>query len=132
MDIEKAICEKFVFLVGPSAMTTATRLPIGPIYPVSDPPSRRLLIEVMQKVVAAGRAKGIQLNFRYAENRLALCDSLLADLTSSMHKDLQRGSRLEVDWLSGSVVRLRKPLFIPTPVNEVIACLVAPLAAGSR
>jgi ketopantoate reductase len=111
-------------------MATATRLPIGPI------PFRSAKPPAAGRDYARGRgrgpSKGNSAYSRYAENRLALCDNLLADLISSMRKDLQRGSRLDVRWLSGSVVRLGKPLFIPTPVNEVIAGLLAPLAAGSR
>jgi 2-dehydropantoate 2-reductase len=129
-DIERAIWEKFVFLVGLSATTSAMRRPIG--YVRSHPDSRRLLLEVMQEVVAVARAKGVPLEPDYAEDRLAFCDSLPPEMTSSMHKDLERGNRLELDWLSGSVVRLGEQLGVPTPVNRVIASILAPHAAGAR
>jgi 2-dehydropantoate 2-reductase len=129
-DIERAIWEKFVFLVGLSATTTAMRMPIGLVR--THPESRRLLLEVMQEAVAVARAKGIPIESTYAENRLAFCDSLPAEMTSSMHKDLERGGRLEVEWLSGSVVRLGESLGVPTPVNRILSSLLAPLAAGSE
>lgn len=125
-DIERAIWEKFVFLVGLSATTTAMRLPIGRVR--SHPESRRLLLEVMQEVVSVARAKGVPIEAGYADNRLAFCDGLPAEMTSSMHKDLERGGRLELDWLSGSVVRLGASLAVPTPANRVIHSLLAPLA----
>lgn len=127
-DIERAIWEKFVFLVGLSATTTAARLPVGPIR--SNQQTRALLLDIMREVVAVGRAKGVHLDQSYAENRLAFIDDLHADMTSSMHKDLERGSGLEVDWLSGSVVRLGQTLGVPTPNNRVISALLAPHAAG--
>ena len=128
-DIERAIWEKFVFLVGLSATTTATRLPIGRIR--SNKESRRLLLEIMQEVVAVARAKGVPLEENYAEDRLAFCDRLPAEMTSSMHKDLERGGRLEVNWLSGSVVRLGELVGVATPANRVISRLLAPLAGGA-
>ena len=127
-DIERAIWEKFVFLVGLSATTATARLPVGPIR--SDAKTRALLLDIMREVVAVGRAKGVGLDEGYAENRLAFIDGLHADMTSSMHKDIERSSRLEVDWLSGSVVRLGQSLGVPTPNNRVIAAVLAPHAGG--
>jgi 2-dehydropantoate 2-reductase len=129
-DIERAIWEKFVFLVGLSATTSAVRRPIG--YVRSHPESRRLLLDVMREVVAVARAKGIPLEADYAEDRLSFCDTLPPEMTSSMHKDLERGSRLELDWLSGSVVRLGEKLGVPTPVNRVISSILALHAEGAR
>jgi 2-dehydropantoate 2-reductase len=127
-DIQMATWEKFVFLVGLSATTTATRLPIGEVR--SHSKTRQLLLDIMQEVVAVGRAKGIRLPENYAAERLAFFDTLPAEMTSSMHKDLERGSRLELDWLSGAVVRLGETVSVTTPVNRVMAALLEPYAAG--
>jgi 2-dehydropantoate 2-reductase len=35
-----------------------------------------------------------------------------------MAHDLERGNRLELDWLSGRVVTLGRELGVPTPANE--------------
>jgi 2-dehydropantoate 2-reductase len=51
-------------------------------------------------------------------------------MTSSMHGDLERGSRLEVEWLSGDVVRRGKRLGIPTPCNRAIYDLLSIHSAG--
>lgn len=68
-DISRAIWEKFVFLVGISALTAATRLPVGPVR--NNPESRALLLETMREVVTVGRARGVALPEDFAENRLA-------------------------------------------------------------
>ena len=127
-DIKKAMWEKFVFLVGLSATTAATRLPAGVVR--SHPKTRQLLLEIMQEVVAVGRAKGISLPETFANDRLTFYDSLPAEMTASMYKDLERGSRLELDWLSGAVVRLGEALSIPTPANRFITAVLEPYAAG--
>jgi 2-dehydropantoate 2-reductase len=115
-DIRRVIWEKFVFLVGLSATTTTVRLPIGPIR--SNPQTRAFLLDAMREVVAVGRAHGVALSADYAENRLAFCNGLPAEMTSSMHNDRDRGNRLELAWLSGGVVELGKTVGVPTPVNR--------------
>ena len=123
-DIRKAIWEKFVFLVGLSATTTTIRLPIGPIR--AHPRTRQFLLEA----VAVGRAEGVALHAEYAEDRLGFSDGLPAEMTSSMHNDLERGNRLEVDWLSGAVVKLGQEAGVPTPVNRVVSDILALHADG--
>jgi len=117
-DIRRAIWEKFVFLVGLSGTTTSTRRPIGAVR--ANPQTREFLLDAMREVVAVGKAQGVQLADDFAENRLAFCDGLPADMTSSMHHDLERGNRLEVQWLSGDVFASGKATGVPTPVNRAI------------
>ena len=127
-DIRRAIWEKFVFLVGLSATTTTVRLPIGPIR--THPQTRRFLLDTMREVVAVGRAQGVALTADYAENRLAFCDGLPAEMTSSMHNDLERGNRLEVAWLSGGVVELGQVADVMTPINRTVSDILVLHADG--
>ncbi len=127
-DIRREIWDKFVFLVGLSATTTTVRLPIGAIR--ENPQSRALLLDVMREAAAVGRAQGVNLPPDYADQRLAFCDGLPADMTSSMHHDLERGNRLEVAWLSGGVVKLGERTGIPTPANRAVAGILSPHAGG--
>jgi 2-dehydropantoate 2-reductase len=122
-DVRRAIWEKFVFLVGLSATTTAMRATLGPIR--SDHQTRAFLLDVMREVVAVGRAHGVGLAEDYAEKRLAFCDGLPADMDSSMHADLERGNRLEVEWLSGAVVELGKAVEVQTPINRAVYDILA-------
>jgi 2-dehydropantoate 2-reductase len=127
-DIRRAIWEKFVFLVGLSATTTTMRVPIGPIR--ENPQSRALLLDLMREVIAVGRAHGVPLPEDFAEQRLEFADGVSADMTSSMHHDLERGNRLEVRWLSGGVVELGKEVGIETPLNRAVADILAIHANG--
>src|SRR5437763_8165658 len=80
-DVERAIWEKFVFIVGLSGLTTLTRNPIGPVR--SDPDTRALLLDVLREAVMVGRAKGVRLDGDFAEKRLAFLDTLPPQMTSS-------------------------------------------------
>jgi 2-dehydropantoate 2-reductase len=128
-DIRRQIWEKFVFLVALSGTTTTMRRPIGPIR--AHPQTRAFLLEIMREAVKVGRAHGVALPEDYAEQRLAFCDSLPEDMTSSMHHDLERGNPLEVQWLSGGVAQLGERADIPTPANRAVWDILA-LHAGGR
>ena len=129
-DIRRQIWEKFVFLVGLSGTTTTMRVPIGAIR--ADPRARAFLLDLMREAVAVGRAHDVALEKDYAEKRLAFCDGLPEDMTSSMHHDLERGNPLEVQWLSGGVVQLGEKAGVPTPANRAVWDILALHAAGRR
>lgn len=128
-DIRRAIWEKFVFLVGMSAATATMRSCIGQIR--SNPQTRAFLLDVMRETVAVGRAHGISLDADFAEDRLAFCDKLPSEMKSSMLNDLEQGNRLEVEWLSGAVVKLGKAVGIETPLNRAVNDILALQANGS-
>jgi 2-dehydropantoate 2-reductase len=79
-----------------------------------------------------GRAHGVALDQDYADKRMAFCDGLPADMTSSLHHDLERGNPLEVQWLSGGVVQLGEKVGVPTPANRAVWDVLALHAAGRR
>lgn len=128
--IERTTWEKFVFLVGLSGTTSLARTTIRPIR--THPGSRAFLHDVMDEVVQVTRAQSVALPAEFAGDRLAFVDTVPATMTSSMHRDLEQGHRLEVDWLSGDVVTRGAELGVPTPASRAIADLLAVHAQGSK
>ncbi|MFJ6857367.1 ketopantoate reductase family protein [Streptomyces werraensis] len=128
-DVDRVIWEKYVFLVGLSATTTAVRRPIGVVR--SHERTRMLLRDVMAEVVAVARKSGVELAEDFAERQLAFCDTLPADMTSSMHNDLEHGHRLELPWLSGGVAGLADELGVPAPRNRTVADILSPYVDGT-
>ena len=127
-DIRRSLWEKYVFLVGLSGSTTTIRKPLGVVR--GNPRSREFLADLMRETVAVGRAHGVALPEDYAAQRMAFADTLPQDMTSSMHHDLERGNRLEVEWLSGGVVQLGAAKRVPTPCNRAVWDILAPHAPG--
>jgi 2-dehydropantoate 2-reductase len=117
-DINKAIWQKFIMLVGLSALTTVTGQTIGPIR--DNPETHALLEQVMGETAAVARARGIDDSDDILAKALGFVDGLPAAMTSSMAGDRERGNRLELDWLSGAVVRIGADLGVPTPANQSI------------
>ena len=127
-DVTFAIWEKFVRLVTMSAMTTLCRLPIGPLR--EDEDTRELMKQVMEEVIAVGRAKGVKFNPNIVEDQFAKIDSYPPGMVASMCGDLKRGNRLELPWLSGTVAKLGRELGIPTPANQFVYAALKHYANG--
>jgi 2-dehydropantoate 2-reductase len=127
-EIRQRIWEKFVFLVGLSGTTTSMRVPVGQVR--AHAASRQFLLDVMDEVVQVARAEGVPLPADFAANRLTFADGLPEAMTSSMHHDLNRGSRLELPWLAGDVVARGLRLGVATPCNRAIAAVLAPHVGG--
>jgi 2-dehydropantoate 2-reductase len=128
--IEQVIWEKFVFLVGVSGTTSLARSVIGPIR--SHPRSRAFLHDAMEEVVQVARAQAVPLPAGYADDRLAFVDQMDPSASSSMHRDLEQGNRLEVDWLSGDVAERGTRLGVATPRNRAISDILSIYSGGSH
>ncbi len=128
-DIRRELWEKFVFLVGLSAMTAVTRKPVGVIR--ADADMRATLRAVMQETFDVGAAEGVGLAADFVDARLAFVDTLPETMQASMLHDLQAGRPLELPWLSGAVVRLGERHAIATPVNRTIVAALKPYVAGA-
>jgi len=110
---------KFIFLSATSGATAVTRNPMGPI--LADPDTRALFRNIMRETLAVGQAKGVALDDGFVDERMEFADkNVPATMKASMANDLDRGNRLELDWLAGEVCRLGKELKVPTPVNDTI------------
>ena len=129
-NIERDRWHKFIFLSGTSGATALTRSSMGPI--LADPDTRALFRAIMAETLAVGRAKGVALDPGYVDERLAFADkNVPGGMKASMANDLDRGNRLELDWLAGQVSRLGKELKVPTPVNDTIYAALKLYRMGS-
>lgn len=110
--------EKFVFLVGLSGATGALRSPLGKI--LADPDTRAFFSSLMAEVIALAQAKGVALAPDFLDGRMKFADSAPRGMKASLLHDLERGNRIELDWLAGKVVALGRELGVPTPANAAV------------
>jgi 2-dehydropantoate 2-reductase len=127
-DIATAIWEKFVFLAPLAGVTSVTRLPVGAI--AADPDTRALFRDAVAEAVAVARARGIGLDAGAVDRVIALVDGLPHEMQTSMQQDLERGTRLELPWLNGAIVRLGAEAGVATPVNRTLYAALKPYADG--
>jgi len=117
-DMRLDLWKKFVMLSGTSSMTSSTRSPIGPIR--TDPELRAFFFRLMGEAIAVGKAAGVAFPPDYPEELERAVEAFPPTMKASMAHDLERGNRLELDWLAGKVVALGRTLGVPTPANEAI------------
>jgi 2-dehydropantoate 2-reductase len=130
-DIQRDRWHKFIFLSATSGATAVTRQSMGPI--LADPDTRALFNNLMRETLRVGQAKGVRLADNFVDQRMAFADeNVPPSMKASMANDLDRGNRLELDWLAGTVSRLGKELSVPTPVNDTIYAALKLHRMGSR
>ncbi|MBS0247942.1 MAG: 2-dehydropantoate 2-reductase [Proteobacteria bacterium] len=118
-DIQRERWQKFVFLTAMSGATATFRSSIGPI--VDDPELRDFYRQLMEETYAVGRASGVNIDPGIIDQRMAqTLNTVEPGMKASMAHDLERGNRLELDWLSGKVSALGRELGIPTPAHDTV------------
>ncbi|MDP2411092.1 MAG: 2-dehydropantoate 2-reductase [Pseudolabrys sp.] len=117
--IERELWEKFIFLTAMTGGTAALRSSIGPI--LADPDTKIFFRQLMQEALAVGKARGVPLDPAYIDERMTFVETkTVPTMKGSMANDLDRGGRLELDWLSGKVRALGRELGIATPASDTV------------
>ena len=129
-DIVRVLWEKFVLLVAISGTTTVSRSRIGVVR--ADPDLKWLLEAAMRETWQVGKKRGVALADDLVEATLKMVDGLPAEMTSSMHGDLDAGGRLEAPWLSGAVARMAPEVGLEAPANRAIYAALKPFVEGKR
>jgi 2-dehydropantoate 2-reductase len=121
--------EKFCFLTAFSGLTSLTRKPIGLIR--EHPATRALLVDALREAVLVARAEGVPMTPSFEEQTLTQFDGVAPNMMSSMSQDLLRGGRLELPWLSGTLVRRAAKHGIPVPAHRAIEAALVLYEKGS-
>jgi 2-dehydropantoate 2-reductase len=79
-----------------------------------------MLQGLAQEGTSIARAKGINIAATNADHVLEQIDELPPDAQGSMYTDLQRGNRLELEWLNGLMVKLGEEVGVPTPCHTAV------------
>ena len=121
-DIDRVLWEKFLFIAGVGGVTALARSGIGPL--LASPGGRTLLTTSCAEIAAVALAERVPLPADAADRAVEQAATLPPQWRSSLARDLEDGRRLEVEALSGAVVRRGLKLGVPTPIHRTIAaCL---------
>lgn len=116
-DIEVERWQKFVFLTAMAGATASRHSSIGPIIATDE--GRNFFRALMEEARAVGKAKGVDVGEKYIEQRMEFVTTKVEPgMKASMAHDLERGNRLELDWLNGKVAELGRALNVPTPASD--------------
>ncbi len=128
-EINRELWQKFIFLSSLASITAGARQPIGAI--MADADMKAFFRKLMEEVFAVGNATGAGVPGAYIEERMKFAaETAPKGMKASMAHDLERGNRLELEWLAGKVASLGRELKVPTPANEAAYALLKPYRMG--
>ena len=111
-----------LFIAGIGGVTTLARSGIGPLLAGAE--GRALLTASCEEIVAVARAERVALPADTVNRAIEQAAALPPQWRSSMARDLDDRRRLEVDALSGAVVRRGLRFGVPAPIHRtIVACL---------
>ncbi|QQE80145.1 ketopantoate reductase family protein [Alicyclobacillus sp. SO9] len=129
--ILKDMWTKFVFLTSISGLTAAARSPIGVI--LNDAVARELLEHVIREVVQVANLRGIKLPVEETiRNTMTKMEGMSPTMTSSLHRDLEKGLPLEISSLQGAVVKMAIESGLAVPHVASVYAVLHPFETGQK
>lgn len=116
-DMMRAIWKKWMLNIGINQVSAITHAPYGKITGIES--NHILFHEAMMEVVALAKAAQIDLSETDALEYEAMLDSFSPYGKTSMLQDVEAKRKTEVDYFSGTVIKLGNQYHVPTPVNHV-------------
>ncbi|MBM7867625.1 2-dehydropantoate 2-reductase [Heliobacterium gestii] len=121
---EVAVWSKYLLICSLGAITSFYQAPVGAI--TGEPERLAQLRALMEEVAAVARAQGVNLPETIVEETMKSVFSFGPDSTTSMQRDVEKGTRTELESFSGYIVRAGAKWGVATPVHgEVYAKLSA-------
>ena len=116
-DVMKELWTKSLFVTTFAGATSSARASISRLLRHDE--AREMILSAMQEIEAVARASGMNLAVDVVDKMMEFVESQAENLQSSMHTDLELGRPLELDAMTGAVVRIGRQLGVPTPVNSL-------------
>lgn len=120
--IEELIWSKLVINVGINALTALLRVRNGVLLQI--PESKQIMRGAVAEALAVAKAKGIELDETYLQERVEIVASKTAQNRSSMLTDVLNNKRTEIDFINGAIVSEAEKLNINVPINSTLHKLV--------
>ncbi len=120
---------KFLMVACSSSINAATRQGFDAL---ADNPAFHWLLEIaMHEALAVARALDVPLPGRIeTDTRNTLKRVFAHGGKASLLTDLERGNRLEIEWLSGAIHQMGKQTGVPTPLHTAVYRELLPIANG--
>lgn len=109
---------KFSYVSPQGACGLYYNIPAGPMQ--KDGTYREMFKELVHEVDLLARAQGIVFKEDIVQRNLNILDTLAPDMTTSLQKDIARGSQSEFDGLITQVVKDARQLNVAVPMYEKV------------
>lgn len=119
--------KKFAYIAGSASVCAATNSVYEEMRTI--PETRALIQEAIEEVLALGRAMGAPIMDDSLAWAMDSLDRFPAQGRASLAKDFTENRPVELEGLTGTVVRLGKEVGMATPVNNALYAILKPAAA---
>ena len=119
--------KKFAYIAGSAAVCAAANCVYEEMR--TKPETRALIQRAIEEVLAVGRARGAPImpdSLAWAMDSL---DRFPGQGRASLAKDFTDQRPVELEGLTGTVVRMARELGVPTPTNDFLYAILKPGAA---
>ena len=117
---------KFIYLAGSGGVNAVTQVPFGEMRSISE--TRELIREAFREGVEVAKARGAPIGKDVVDWCMTSLDGFPEEGMTSLANDFRNGNRVELEGLTGAVVRMARESGIATPVNDAIYALLKPAA----
>lgn len=121
-DAQQGLWEKFMFLAPCASINSASGLSTGHTKGLAE--GRETVLAMQREIRAVGLASGVSLPDEVAKRVEALYLGLSDGHTTSMQRDFAAGKRVELESLTGSVVRRGRQVGVPTPIFSAVYAIL--------
>lgn len=117
-DMQELIWSKLVVSSAINPLTALLDVPNGRL--LKDPETREVMRKAAMEAAAVARSKNLQIKDEDAVERVEKVCRDTADNISSMLQDKRKGRRMEIDAITGTIVKEARAAGISVPVNEML------------
>ena len=118
--------KKFSYIAGAAAVCTATGSVYGEMRTI--PETRALISGVVQEALDVGRARGDPIMDDSHEWAMESLDRFPEQGRASLAKDFMEGRPVELEGLTGVIIRMGRETGLPTPLNDALYGILKPWA----
>ncbi|MEH7459400.1 MULTISPECIES: 2-dehydropantoate 2-reductase [unclassified Bacillus (in: firmicutes)] len=109
---------KYLFITVMSGVTTLMRAPIGPIRESDG--GRDLIRNLLEEAAQIMTASGAPIQDNIVDEHMKTIEKISYDMKSSMQRDMEKGSSIEVEYLQGYLLELAKQFHIDAPLLKIV------------
>ena len=109
---------KYLFITVMSGVTTLMRAPIGPIRESDG--GRDLIRNLFEEAAQIMKASGAPIQDNIVDEHMKTIEKISYDMKSSMQRDMEKGSSIEVEYLQGYLLELAKQFHIDAPLLKIV------------
>ena len=118
--------KKFAYIAGSAAVCAAANCVYEEMR--TKPETRQLIRDAIEEVLAVGKARGAPVMADSLAWAMDALDRFPGQGRASMAKDFTDQRPVELEGLTGTVVRMARELEIPTPANDFLYAILKPAA----